>query len=215
MLEYDGTTGAFITTFVTQGSGGLDEPLGLVFGPNGNLFVSSYYTNSVLEYNGTTGAFLETFASGVSGPVGLVFGPNGDLFVSGNGASDNAILEYNGATGAFVKTFASGGGLDGPSFLTFGPPSATPNRRACCWRSSAPSPDWPRPHRGGPPPGSDPPNPEPRVGRWQPAPASYHECPSSDNRKRALEVRRARCDLKPHVARRIEKTTGASRRPVA
>ena len=126
MLEYDGTTGAFITTFVTQGSGGLDEPLGLVFGPNGNLFVSSYYTNSVLEYNGTTGAFLETFASGVSGPVGLVFGPNGDLFVSGNGASDNAILEYNGATGAFVKTFASGGGLDGPSFLTFGPPSATP-----------------------------------------------------------------------------------------
>jgi len=57
------------------------------------------------------------------GPVDLVFGPNGDLFVSSCGTSSNAALEYDGTTGAFVQTFASGGGLDGPSYLTFGPSS--------------------------------------------------------------------------------------------
>jgi len=31
------------------------------------------------------------------------------------------VLEYNGTTGAFVGTFASGGGLFGPTFLTFSP----------------------------------------------------------------------------------------------
>src|SRR5689334_6692291 len=43
------------------------------------LFVSSFFTNSVLEYNGTTGAPVGTFASGggLSLPQGLVFGPNG------------------------------------------------------------------------------------------------------------------------------------------
>ena len=39
VLEYNGTTGAFVTAFVGAGSGGLN-PSDLVFGPNGNLFVS-------------------------------------------------------------------------------------------------------------------------------------------------------------------------------
>src|SRR5262245_11033384 len=89
VLEYDGTTGAFVTAFVGAGSGGLCFPEGLVFGPNGNLFVTSIATiapNQVLEYNGTTGAFVTTFvgsgSGGLSIPIGLVFGPNGNLFVS-------------------------------------------------------------------------------------------------------------------------------------
>jgi hypothetical protein len=43
--------------------GGLDQPEGLVFGPSGNLFVSSGGTDNVLRYNGTTGAFIDVFAS--------------------------------------------------------------------------------------------------------------------------------------------------------
>ena len=31
------------------------------------------------------------------------------------------MLEYNGTTGAFEMVFAQGGGLDLPTFLTFGP----------------------------------------------------------------------------------------------
>jgi hypothetical protein len=34
VLEYNGTSGAFVTAFVSAGSGGLSGPNGLVFGPN-------------------------------------------------------------------------------------------------------------------------------------------------------------------------------------
>src|SRR5262249_17821964 len=88
--EYDGTTGAFVTTFVAAGSGGFNGTVGLAFGPNGNLFVTSFdthsLTNDVLEFDGTTGAFVTTFVSpgsgGLNGPSALTFGPNGNLFVN-------------------------------------------------------------------------------------------------------------------------------------
>src|SRR5262249_35818271 len=62
VLEYNGTTGAFVKSFAS--GGGLARPGGLVFGPNGDLFVSSVLGDEVLEYNGTTGAFVKSFASG-------------------------------------------------------------------------------------------------------------------------------------------------------
>ena len=60
ILEYDSTTGAPIGTgaFVPAGSAGLSLPIGLTFGPNGNLFVGGAGTNQVLEFNGTSGALL-------------------------------------------------------------------------------------------------------------------------------------------------------------
>jgi hypothetical protein len=39
VLEYNGTTGAFVRSFAS--GGGLQHPEGLEFGPNGDLFVSS------------------------------------------------------------------------------------------------------------------------------------------------------------------------------
>ena len=75
VLRFDGTTGAFIDAFVPAMSGGLDGPFGLVFGPDGNLYVSSSSTNEVLRYNDTTGAFIDVFASGggLENPSFLVF----------------------------------------------------------------------------------------------------------------------------------------------
>jgi hypothetical protein len=35
VLRYDGATGAFIDAFVTAGSGGLVDPSGITFGPDG------------------------------------------------------------------------------------------------------------------------------------------------------------------------------------
>jgi hypothetical protein len=39
--RYNETTGAFLDTFVTSGSGGLSGSTSAVFGPDGNLYVSS------------------------------------------------------------------------------------------------------------------------------------------------------------------------------
>jgi len=65
-LRYDGDTGNFIDVFAS--GGGLSLPGGLVFGPDGNLYVSSpgfttTQPDMILRYNGTTGAFIDTLAS--------------------------------------------------------------------------------------------------------------------------------------------------------
>jgi streptogramin lyase len=100
--EYNGTTGAFVRHFATAAGNGLLDPRGLVFGPNGNLFVTSGGCSPVLEFNGTTGAFERDFApcpnlGRTIAPYGLLFQPNGNLFVAG--ATSNNVAEYNGTTG--------------------------------------------------------------------------------------------------------------------
>src|SRR5262249_57877920 len=104
----------------------LDNPIDLAFGPDGNLYVSSYGTNSVLRYNGATGGFLGTFASGggLNQPLELVFGPDGNLYVSSSGS--NSVLRYSGTTGAFLDAIVSSGsgGLARPQGLALLAPAA-------------------------------------------------------------------------------------------
>ena len=110
-------------SFVAAGSGGLNGPTGIIAGPDGNIYVSSQFDNSVLRYDGTTGEFIDAFVApgsgGLAGPIYLVFGPTGDLYVSSRDTS--SVLRYDGVTGAFKGTFASGNGLDFVEGLTFGP----------------------------------------------------------------------------------------------
>jgi sugar lactone lactonase YvrE len=112
------------SAFVSAGSGGLSTPKDLVQGPDGNVYVASSATNSVIRYDGTTGALIGTFVSASSGglttPFGLAFGPDGNLYVGSEGT--NAIYRYNGTTGAFIDTFvaATSGGLNDPKGIVFG-----------------------------------------------------------------------------------------------
>ena len=119
ILRYDGTTGSFVGVFAS--GGGLDNPVGLTFGPDGNLYVANDVTDQVLRYDGTTGAFLGVFASGggLDAPRQVNFGPDGNLYVA-SGAT-NQILRYDGTTGAFLDVFASGGSVNGPTSFTFAP----------------------------------------------------------------------------------------------
>jgi DNA-binding beta-propeller fold protein YncE len=105
---YSGTTGAFLSDFVSNTSGGLNVPTDMKWGPDGNLYVCSEVGGQILRYNGTTGAFMDVFASGngLFEPQGLSFGPGGDLYVlNDNSSGSSSVLRFNGTTGAFLSDF--------------------------------------------------------------------------------------------------------------
>lgn len=143
VLRYDPITGAPVPApgqagalFVSPGSGGLSRPGGVVFGPDGNVYVASQNTDSIMRYDGTTGdplpadgqdgaTFVPSGSGGMTRPAGLVFGPGADTdlrdiyVVSSN--TDN-ILRFDGTTGDFVAEFisAGSGGLSRPRSMSFG-----------------------------------------------------------------------------------------------
>ena len=122
ILRFDGTTGAFVETFVTAGSGGLAFPNSIAWHDD-DLFVTSTGTHNVLRFDGETGAFLDEFVSSFSGglstPRNLLF-KGGSLYVSSE--DNDRVLRYDADTGAFQGEFVSSGsgGLDEPLELAFG-----------------------------------------------------------------------------------------------
>ena len=124
VLKYDGSTGAYLGTFVTAGSGGVDAPTALLFRGDGYLYVSSYNTDAILRYDAVTGAFVDTFVTsasgGLNGPGDFAFGADGNLYVSG---TNSVVKRFDGTTGAFIDDFTavSAGGLGESIGLEFGP----------------------------------------------------------------------------------------------
>ena len=103
----------------------------MTFGPDGNLYVASFFTYQVLRYDGTTGAFIDVFADACPGCApgntafhvsGVQFGPDGDLYVSLPNTGDD-ILRFDGTTGAPLGSIIPAGDPhpDGPRALLFGP----------------------------------------------------------------------------------------------
>lgn len=148
VLRYDATTGAPAglsglpgdAVFISTGSGGLDNPSRLVFGPDGMAYVCSTATtlesstaNSVLRYDGATGApagvsglpgdavFVSPGSGGLDGPVAMVFRPDGYLYVTS--WRNDSVFRYQASTGAFAGTVVPAGsaGLDVPIDLLFEP----------------------------------------------------------------------------------------------
>ncbi|MBX7211912.1 MAG: hypothetical protein K1X78_26640, partial [Verrucomicrobiaceae bacterium] len=94
--------------FVTAGSG-LSGPYGMKQGPDGNVYVTSSATNSIMRFNISTGlsmgAFVASGSGGLSLPYGLTWGPDGNLYVAGRG--NGLIKKYNGTTGAYISDFTT------------------------------------------------------------------------------------------------------------
>ncbi len=117
VLRYSKTNGAFLGVFA---SAGLNDPLGMTFGQDGNLYVASANNGRIYRYNGLTGSPLGVFASGggLTAPINLTFGPDGNLYVS---SSFRQIMRFNGQTGVFIDEFISDDRLGYPRGLKFGP----------------------------------------------------------------------------------------------
>jgi len=147
VLRFDPNTLDFVDVYIDDLNnnpvqiGHLNRPEGLVFGPDGNLYVTSFRANqedtdSIRIYNGPTspspGAFSGAIVldvAGVDSPArvfaqALLFGPGGKLFVpiSGNDLNHTGeVRSYdfttNPPTQAVVVPI---GTLKAPWYLTFG-----------------------------------------------------------------------------------------------
>ena len=122
--RYNGRTGQFMGDFVTKATSGAAEELtGMAFGPDGNLYASSKWTNEIKRYDGKSGAFIGNFVARKSGrldmPYQIAFGPGGNLYVAD--ISSNCVKVYNGKTGAYLRDFVSGNGISGAFSFCFGP----------------------------------------------------------------------------------------------
>src|SRR5262249_60546294 len=119
--QYDERPGEFLGVFTPAGSGGLSRPDGLLFGPDGNLYVADIGTSSILRYDGITGdplpsagndgaTFVPANSGGLriqgSGGAWLIFGPDGNLYVLSGGisapSSSSSVLRFSGTTGEFI-----------------------------------------------------------------------------------------------------------------
>lgn len=133
VLQFNPVTKEFIKVFV-EGNvvNNLHRPEGLVFGPDGNLYVTSFRadendTDKILIFDGKTGVFLDKIDLDTVGAprafaMAILFGPDGKLFVpiSGNGPDTGSVRRYDVQTKTFDIFVPAGGPLGSPWYLTFG-----------------------------------------------------------------------------------------------
>jgi hypothetical protein len=141
VLQFSPSTGKLIKVFISDPGGvnHLNRPEGICFGPDGNLYLTSFRADAtdndnVRIYQGPGGAspglFVDAIGLDVAGQPrafaqALVFGPGGRLFVpiNGSGPDTGSVRSYDVTTkkfDVFVQSAASGGPLGQPWYLTFG-----------------------------------------------------------------------------------------------
>jgi DNA-binding beta-propeller fold protein YncE len=144
VVRYNPKTGEFIDVFIEGDSiPDFNRPEGLVFGPDGNLYITSFRrdpndTDKILIFD-RKGRFLDKIDLYAVGQPrafaqAILFGPNGKLFVpitgpgpavTGQplGPDTGSVRRYNVKTktfDVFVRPALLGGPLTEPWYLTFG-----------------------------------------------------------------------------------------------
>ena len=145
VVRYNPKTREFIDVFIEGDSiPDFNRPEGLVFGPDGKLYITSFRRNAndtdkILIFDGRKGRLLDKIDLDVVGQPrafaqAILFGPNGKLFVpiTGQGPTvtgdplgpdTGSVRRYNVKTKkfeVFVRPALLGGPLTEPWYLTFG-----------------------------------------------------------------------------------------------
>jgi len=142
VYRYDGDSGDYIDTFIAPGAGNLNEGQNMIFGPDGNLYITVNEITgndfcdggAVHRYDGTTGAFMDVFVANGAGNQGddderlceaqaIAFTPAGDLLVGNTSSGADNVLRFDGTTGAYIDAFvpSDSNGLDDPQYMVIGP----------------------------------------------------------------------------------------------
>jgi hypothetical protein len=115
--------------FVPAGIGGLGDAYALIYGPDGNVYVSTLSGSAVYRYDvagnplpapGQSGAaFVAPGSGGLSGARDIAFGPDGFLYVASK--LTGTVLRYDPVTGLPAGTFIvpGSGGLEAARGLLF------------------------------------------------------------------------------------------------
>jgi streptogramin lyase len=120
VFRVNGVTGANLGTFAS--SGALSGAEHILFGPNGDLYLSGDANGGkIRRFNGATGALVGDVLVGLSDNTGFLFDSNGDLLVARSQL--DRVDRYNATTGAFIQTLVAAGvgGPDGPNALIYVP----------------------------------------------------------------------------------------------
>ncbi|WP_077212528.1 NHL repeat-containing protein [Bacillus dakarensis] len=144
VVRYNPNTGEFIDVFIEGDSiPDFNRPEGLVFGPDGNLYITSFRrdsndTDKILIFNrrGRLFDMIDLYSVGQPRAFAqaILFGPNGKLFVPITGPGPfvteeplgpdtGSVRRYNVKTktfDVFVRPALQGGPLSEPWYLTFG-----------------------------------------------------------------------------------------------
>lgn len=119
VLQFDGKTGTFMGPFVGAGTGGLDCPWGLAFGPDKNLYVASPQCghaigtregnqHGILRFGGpldpSPGAFIDVFVDSNNGalsraPAGMAFSPSCPVNVNLSANGPNMFAQFTPSNG--------------------------------------------------------------------------------------------------------------------
>ena len=121
VLRYSGKTGKFLGVFIDSTLDVLHNPAGLLFGPDGNIYVANAdpASSNVVRFD-PQGNFIDVYAQlpTMGGTTGLVFGPDGKLYISTR--FSNGVVRTDGQT---IEQFVAegAGGLNRTGGIIFGP----------------------------------------------------------------------------------------------
>lgn len=124
IAEFDLVTKQYLGDIVGSNQKDLISPRNLRIGPDGNLWVSSVGTNSILCYDATNGILKRTIILGAdNGLEDIIFAPDGYLY--GSCWWTNKVVKIDWQQGVYVSDFATAAqGVSRPRGLALSPDGA-------------------------------------------------------------------------------------------